>query len=91
VLERAVLTGSNDAVLEAADLYLQAGDAKKPSDLFIPETLEALEKKYIFTVLGKYEQNRTRAAEVLGISVRTLRNKLREYRGEAAEGGEDQE
>jgi hypothetical protein len=32
--------------------------------------------------LAEVNQNRTRAAELLGISIRTLRNKLREYRAE---------
>jgi two-component system response regulator FlrC len=34
----------------------------------------------IFDALHRFNGNRTRAAEVLGISIRTLRNKLREYR-----------
>jgi DNA-binding protein Fis len=33
-------------------------------------------------VLESCADNRTRAAEALGISIRTLRNKLQEYRGE---------
>ncbi|NTV44037.1 MAG: hypothetical protein HGA63_12125, partial [Syntrophobacteraceae bacterium] len=38
------------------------------------------EKKMIHKALGTVDGNRTRAAEILGISVRTLRNKLNEYR-----------
>jgi DNA-binding protein Fis len=40
--------------------------------------------------LERLGNNRTRAAEQLGISIRTLRNKLREYRGEPV-GEEDEE
>jgi DNA-binding NtrC family response regulator len=40
-----------------------------------------LEKQAIKSALEKTGGNRTKAAELLGISIRTLRNKLQEYRG----------
>jgi two-component system response regulator FlrC len=45
-----------------------------------PVTLREVEKKTIFHTLDRTNGNRTHAAEILGISVRTLRNKLNEYR-----------
>ncbi len=42
--------------------------------------LSELEKKAILDALVSTKGNRTRAAELLGISIRTLRNKLNEYR-----------
>lgn len=42
--------------------------------------LGELEKKAILDALVSTKGNRTRAAELLGISIRTLRNKLNEYR-----------
>jgi len=42
-------------------------------------SLAELEKLHIFAALEKTNQNRTQAAKLLGISVRTLRNKLTEY------------
>lgn len=42
--------------------------------------LEDLERKYILQTLYFAEQNRTKAAEILGISIRTLRNKINQYR-----------
>jgi two-component system response regulator FlrC len=38
-----------------------------------------MEKDLILGTLGELRGNRTRAADILGISVRTLRNKLKEY------------
>ena len=35
---------------------------------------------HILKVLGEHDGNRTKAADALKISVRTLRNKLNEYR-----------
>jgi DNA-binding NtrC family response regulator len=44
------------------------------------ETLDVMERRMIMKSLDKTEGNRTQAAQLLGISVRTLRNKLNEYR-----------
>ncbi len=45
----------------------------------IGATVAEAEKQLILKTLAHCNQNRTRAAEVLGISLRTLRNKLKEY------------
>ena len=45
-------------------------------------TLEELEKRQVLRALEVTNQNRTRAASLLKISVRTLRNKLHLYRAE---------
>ena len=42
-------------------------------------SLAELEKRHIFTAMEKTHGNRTHAAKLLDISVRTLRNKLNEY------------
>ncbi len=42
-------------------------------------TLREVEKRLILSTLESEKNNRTRASEILGISVRTLRNKLNEY------------
>ena len=47
-------------------------------------TVREMEKKLIFQTLKEVNDNRTNAAELLGISIRTLRNKLREYKEEGS-------
>lgn len=42
-------------------------------------TVADMEKQLIYKTLEHCNQNRTRAAELLGISIRTLRNKINEY------------
>lgn len=49
-----------------------------PRDSMLP--LAEVEKHHILEVLEACGKNRTRASEILGISIRTLRNKLHEYR-----------
>jgi DNA-binding NtrC family response regulator len=48
-------------------------------------TVAEMEQQLIMETLKLTNNNRTRAAELLGISIRTLRNKLNEYREKATE------
>jgi DNA-binding NtrC family response regulator len=82
-IERGVLIGSG-AELLPAHLILEAPIAetcRKPS-LAAGMTVRDMEKELIFNTLNAVNDNRTHAAKMLGISIRTLRNKLNEYRGE---------
>jgi DNA-binding NtrC family response regulator len=45
----------------------------------IGTTVEAAERELIVQTLAATSQNKTRAAEILGISLKTLHNKLKEY------------
>ena len=51
--------------------------------LLIGSTVGEVERELVLQTLARCHGNRTRAARVLGVSVRTLRNKIRQY---AAEG-----
>ena len=48
-------------------------------------TMEEAERRLILKTLAHTEGNRTKTAEVLGISIRTLRNKLNEYKEKGIE------
>ena len=48
-------------------------------------SMREAEKRFIFKTLHEAKGNRTHAAKILGISIRTLRNKLNEYRAEGAD------
>lgn len=85
VIDRAVLLGDNGMILPER-LYLEddvknsghsrSGMESNPA----PSTLWETERTLIFDTLERVKGNRTKAAKVLGISVRTIRNKLNEYR-----------
>ncbi len=55
-----------------------------PGDKLV--TLREMEQRLIYSALDETSGNRTHAAKLLGISVRTLRNKLHEYRLTARSG-----
>jgi DNA-binding NtrC family response regulator len=46
---------------------------------FVGQTVSAVEQQLILETLSHCLGNRTHAANILGISIRTLRNKLKEY------------
>jgi DNA-binding NtrC family response regulator len=47
--------------------------------LLIGATVDEVERELVLQTLARCNGNRTRAARVLGLSVRTLRNKIRQY------------
>lgn len=76
-IERAVLL-SDGATLEARDLDLRPLCAPEAS---CRGDLASVEQKHILSTLDRSEGNRSEAARRLGISVRTLHNKLKEFNG----------
>jgi two-component system, NtrC family, response regulator AtoC len=79
---RSTLPGTPATAAPAAGQSASAGapasaSAEAPADGVMP--LEELEKRHIMRALQQTGQNRTHAAKLLGISVRTLRNKLADY------------
>jgi DNA-binding NtrC family response regulator len=80
-LERAALV-ARGGVITAADL----GDRHAPPRIgfggLAGLTVREMERRLIFDTLERTRNNRTQAAKLLGISIRTLRNKLAEYRSQ---------
>jgi DNA-binding NtrC family response regulator len=91
VMERSVLF-CHGPVIQPCHLFLeqeefipsaQGDDDGVPTvdvTRFDGSTLKDVEKTLIFETLERVNGNRTRASEILGISVRTMRNKLNEYK-----------
>jgi DNA-binding NtrC family response regulator len=91
VLERASIMCEKDLITRAC-LPGEFGKtaAKGPSDLStikfpVGTTVDAMERELILQTLGATGNNKTRAAELLAISLKTLHNKLKEYGGDRAE------
>jgi DNA-binding NtrC family response regulator len=70
--------GNTSAALAAA-----ASDAGMVR-LGVGTTVEEAERQLIFKTLEATNNNKTRAAEILGISLKTLHNKLKEYAGQTS-------
>jgi DNA-binding NtrC family response regulator len=91
VLERATIMCEKDLITRAnlpGEFGKTAG--KGPSDLStikfpVGTTVDAMERELILQTLGATGNNKTRAAELLGISLKTLHNKLKEYGSDRAE------
>ena len=82
VIERSVLMCRGDRIDEECLFMFQREKVSCDESFpFLPAvSLKEMEKNVIFRALDQTNGNRTHAAEILGISVRTLRNKLKEYR-----------
>jgi DNA-binding NtrC family response regulator len=83
ILERALVTCSAE-ILRGKDLAPDSGqlvsaDAGDRLRLRPGLTVEEAERRLIFETLAFTQNNKRRAAELLGISLKTLHNKLKEY------------
>lgn len=89
-IERAVVLSSGELLLKE---HFEIGELKtlatlrndttsEKQDIFNEEivTLEEIERRYILHTLKQFSNNKTKAAQALDVSVRTLRNKLDLYR-----------
>jgi DNA-binding NtrC family response regulator len=86
-IERAVVACDGDRVGPDM-LYTQTPFSSKQAHtdnfdgvvLPVGTTLEQAERELILKTLGSTSDNRTRAAEILGVSAKTIHNKLKQYR-----------
>jgi two-component system, response regulator FlrC len=88
-MHRAVLLAQGDEIgteaVMLAPLRLSddgAGSSSQGSQGMVGRTVADVERDLILSTLQHYLGNRTHAANILGISIRTLRNKLQQYRQE---------
>ena len=83
VIERATVVARRP-LLAAADLPLdvrRAGRKGPQFELRIGESLDEVEREFIFKTLDFTNGNKVRAAQILGISLKTLYNRLVRYNG----------
>jgi len=82
-VQRAILLSDGEVILPE-HLFLGEVESEEKDSVRIRPGLSVkeMEKKLIFMTLKDLNENRTHAAEMLGISIRTLRNKLHEYKEE---------
>src|SRR6202021_38915 len=88
VLERSTIMCEKDLITRSClpDEFGKS-QAKGPSDLStikfpVGTTVDAMERELILQTLNATGNNKTRAADLLGISLKTLHNKLKKYGGE---------
>jgi two-component system response regulator FlrC len=82
VMERSmILTDGPEITLDSVELGMQDGHEPAGGQAAVGTTIHEMEKNLICSTLQSVDGNRTRAASLLGISIRTLRNKLNEYSG----------
>ena len=84
-MHRAVLLSTGDeidadAVMLKDKVSETAKPAEQPSD--VGQTVASMERKLILDTMESTSWNRSTAATILGISIRTLRNKLKQYQDE---------
>jgi DNA-binding NtrC family response regulator len=75
--------GPQDLIIDGDDVTAGSADS---AHIRAGVTVRDMERELIMTTLKAVNESRAQAAEMLGISIRTLRNKLKEYREATAEG-----
>jgi DNA-binding NtrC family response regulator len=88
MIERAVVLCADGAPLDAGHLPASFGKAQAQAaqtldasmvQVRVGSTVDEMERLLILRTLESTGQNKTRAAEILGVSLKTMHNKLKEY------------
>ena len=75
IIERAFII-TESSIIESSDIEIKENHSVVPAN---PLSLKKIEKQTIVEALHRWEGNRTKAAEELGVSRRTVLNKIKEY------------
>jgi DNA-binding NtrC family response regulator len=87
VMERATILSDGDFITTKFLLLVTKGEETLPTVTLTPgTTVDEAERRLILLTLDHTRGNKTRAAEVLGISLKTLHNKLNRMREEESGG-----
>lgn len=79
VIQRAVFMCQKNYIA-IDDIYFEESETRQTINMeSFKGSLKDIEKEMIFKTLAETGGNKTKAADILGITVRTLRNKLKEY------------
>ena len=78
VIERAVILSSDEIDLAGLPPKITAAESSEFSDPSRP-TLDEMERKYVLDVMGSVDDEKTKAAAILGIDLSTLYRKLKRY------------
>lgn len=87
-MHRAVLLSTDGIIDENSLLIEQNASSEQPgssenqnnlAEKLVNRTVSDVEKELILNTLGSLNGNRSKAAQILGISLRTLHNKIKEY------------
>jgi transcriptional regulator with PAS, ATPase and Fis domain len=80
-MERAVIVATGELIApENLPSAVRGGPSGNDPVVLAGMTVDEVERRLIFLTLEKTEGNKTRAAKMLGVSLKTLHNKLRRYR-----------
>ena len=83
-------TGTSSATRHLPPLLVTRGEETLPTMTLTPgTTVDEAERRLILLTLDHTRNNKTRAAEILGISLKTLHNKLNRMKEEEAGGSEE--
>jgi DNA-binding NtrC family response regulator len=94
VIERATILADGEFIepRHLPPTVVSTGETSVPTVTLAPgTTVDEAEKRLILLTLEHTRQNKTRAAEILGISLKTLHNKLNRLRQELRGGGHEDE
>ena len=80
-IERIVVMSSIDDTNVPDHFFdeLRYGEKNNESNAYLGRPLEEVERELILSTIDMCDGNKSKAADILGVTVRTLRNKLKKY------------